>query len=358
MHTNDIKQRSLITFGLPSADVDFLAMLQKFIEREVKRPLRIVRDWLTIRIDGVDQCVIRSETSCRLEFEGGTSKVEIVGRDAEGDVVIATYLPTYDGPKTEAWKVSLPWGDEVSCTFEYDDGECVRIEAKRIVKPKFGEKHAELTREPQQGFFAFDRAYLEKLRNGDPATEHHFFVYFKRLLHIKMRARMISPDKLEGLKQETFIRVLAALRKEGAVRQPERFGAFVYSMCNDALQEYYRSSSKNQQMDETHEMADKVLDLEEMTASKQYSERVRKILSALPARDRELLRAVFLEEKDKDALCRKIGVDRDYLRVLLHRAKNKFKDKFKLEFKNDFKYELKDEWANLPPVWDNLLNED
>ncbi|HEX8881821.1 MAG TPA: hypothetical protein VF749_17385, partial [Candidatus Acidoferrum sp.] len=43
------------------------------------------------------------------------------------------------------------------------------------------------------------------------------------------------------------------------------------------------------------------------------------------ARDRELLRAVFFEERDKDAVCREIGVDRNYLRVLVHRAKDKFK---------------------------------
>ena len=76
--------------------------------------------------------------------------------------------------------------------------------------------------------------------------------------------------------------------------------------------------------------------------SSQNSELVRKILSALPARDRDLLRAVLLEEKDKDAVCREMGVDRNYLRVLLHRAKDNFKD----------------QWADLAPVWDKLLNED
>ena len=139
MQANFNKQRTPTTFDLPSADVDFLAALQKFIEKDAERRSRIVRDWLSIRIDGVHQRVIDSESWCPLEFEGGTSKVEIVGRDAEGEVVIATYLPTYDGPKTEAWKVSLPWGDELSCTFEYDEDECVRVEAKRIVKPKLGD---------------------------------------------------------------------------------------------------------------------------------------------------------------------------------------------------------------------------
>jgi len=175
-------------------------------------------------------------------------------------------------------------------------------------------------------FFAFNKAYVQQLRSGDPATERHFFLYFEKLLEIKLRSRGIGSDKLEDLKQDTFIRVIAAVRKEGGVRQPERFGAFVNSICNNVLMEYYRSLGRNLQLNDTHdEIPDKVLDLEGMMVSKQCSERVRNILSALPARDRELLRAVFFEERDKDAVCRDIGVDRNYLRVLVHRAKDKFK---------------------------------
>ena len=181
-------------------------------------------------------------------------------------------------------------------------------------------------------FFVFDKAYVERLRNGDPATEHHFYVYFDKLLQIKLRARAIGSDKVEDLKQDTFIRVIAAVRKEGGVRQPEHFGAFVNSVCNNVLLEYYRSLGKNRQMDDTRgEIPDKELDLEGMMVSKQCSERVLKILSELPALDRELLRAVLLEEKDRDAVCRDIGVDRNYLRVLLHRAKDKFKAVYEKE---------------------------
>ena len=182
-------------------------------------------------------------------------------------------------------------------------------------------------------FFTFDRAYVDRLRNGDPATEHHFYVYFDKLLQIKLRARAIGTDKVEDLKQDTFIRVITAV-KEGGVRQPERFGAFVNSVCNNVLLEYYRSLEKNRQMDDTQaqeEIPDKVLDLEGMMVSKQCSEQVRKILLGLPARDRKLLQAVFWEEKDKDKVCRDFGVDRNYLRVLLHRAKDKFKAVYEKE---------------------------
>lgn len=175
-------------------------------------------------------------------------------------------------------------------------------------------------------FFAFDKAYVERLRDGDPTTEHHFVSYFEQLLRIKLRARMLTSDRVEDLRQETFIRVIAALRREGGVRQPERFGAFVNSICNNVLLEYYRSSGRNQQMDDSHlETTDKVLDLEGMLVTKQSAERVRQILEEMPPRDRELLRAIFLDEKDKDAICRDFGVERDYLRVLVHRAKDKFK---------------------------------
>jgi RNA polymerase sigma-70 factor, ECF subfamily len=176
-------------------------------------------------------------------------------------------------------------------------------------------------------FFTFDGAYVERLRQGDPLTEQHFVAYFEQLLRIKLRSRMLASDTVEDLRQETFIRVIAAVRKDGGVRLPERFGAFVNSICNNVLQEHYRSCGKNQQpMEDAHmDIPDKVLDLEGMLVTKQSAEQVRRILDAMPKRDRDLLRAIFLEDKEKDSVCRELGVDREYLRVLVYRAKDKFK---------------------------------
>ena len=92
--------------------------------------------------------------------------------------------------------------------------------------------------------FAFTREYVERLREGDPSTEQHFVAYFDQLLRIKLRARMLASETVEDLRQETYIRVLVTLRKDG-VRQPERFGAFVNSICNNVLLEFYRSSSRD-----------------------------------------------------------------------------------------------------------------
>jgi RNA polymerase sigma-70 factor (ECF subfamily) len=58
---------------------------------------------------------------------------------------------------------------------------------------------------------------------------------------------------------------------------------------------------------------------------------VRAALDQLPERDRRLLRQVFFDENDKDTVCKDFGVDRQYLRVLLHRAKARFREVYERE---------------------------
>jgi RNA polymerase sigma-70 factor (ECF subfamily) len=77
------------------------------------------------------------------------------------------------------------------------------------------------------------------------------------------------------------------------------------------------------------------MDLLSVLVAKETEKKVREILEQLSERDRRLLREVFLEERDKDEICRNFGVDREYLRVLLHRAKQSFKSLYKKSTGND-----------------------
>ena len=175
-------------------------------------------------------------------------------------------------------------------------------------------------------FFSFDEAYLKRLRERDFPTEQHFVAYFRKLLLIKLRSRLRSPQAVDDIAQETFLRVFKAMQVEGGIRQPERLGAFVNSVCNNVLQEFYRSVDHGASLDDNApEPVDKLIDLEGFLVTKQTREQVRKVLALLGDKDRQLLRSIFLEEKEKDDVCREFGVDRDYLRVLLHRAKQSFR---------------------------------
>ncbi|WP_263360166.1 RNA polymerase sigma factor [Acidicapsa ligni] len=176
-------------------------------------------------------------------------------------------------------------------------------------------------------FQAFDADYLESLRAGDFRTQEHFVCYFTDLIHMKLRSRLQSQQAIEDVRQETFARVLAIIRKDGGLRQPERLGPFVNTVCNNVLLEHYRQSSRSDSLDEEGKpelpaTGRSSLDLAE---SKQAEEQVREVLEEMPLKDRLLLKAVFLDERDRDEVCREFGVDSDYLRVLLHRAKKVFK---------------------------------
>jgi len=175
-------------------------------------------------------------------------------------------------------------------------------------------------------FFSFDGPYLERLRERDFETEQHFVAYFSKLILLKARSRLHSPQAIDDIRQETFVRVMKAIRAEGGIRSPEGLGGFVNSVCNNVLQEFYRSSSRTEQpQEDAPDPPDTTIDLDGMLVTKQARQQVRGVLAKLPERDRQLLKAIFIEEKEKDEVCRDFGVDRDYLRVLLHRAKQSFR---------------------------------
>lgn len=177
-------------------------------------------------------------------------------------------------------------------------------------------------------FFTFDSTYCEKLRSGDAPTVEHFVKYFGELIHLKLRSRLSSREAIEDVRQETFARVFASLRLENGLRQADRLGAFVNSVCNHVLQEHYRSNKRGESgLEEGTEAAfvDHAPGPLRQLETKDTARVVQEILVALPERDRSLLRAVLIEERDKDEICAELGVNREYLRVLVHRAKQQFK---------------------------------
>lgn len=174
-------------------------------------------------------------------------------------------------------------------------------------------------------FDDFDEAYVQRLRQGDFRTEQHFSNYFGGLLQLKLRSRLRSPQDVEDAQQETLRRVLAALRDD-KLRQPDRLGAFVFGICRRVVQED-RIKGREVPMEdgEYRDFPDVKISVVDLMVSNQTKEKVREILNQMQERDRRLLRDIFLEERDKDEVCRDFGVTRGYLRVLLLRARQSFK---------------------------------
>ena len=176
-------------------------------------------------------------------------------------------------------------------------------------------------------FEAFDAFYVERLRSGDRLIEQHFVDYFTALIQLKLRRRLRSASAIEDVRQETFARVWAALRSDQGIRQPQRLGSFVNSVCNNVLFEHYRQTAN--EVPTRDDVALKIADPAPTSADAilecQMRQKVHEILSRLSERNRLILQRVFLEECDKDKFCRELGVSREYLRVLLCRSRKSFK---------------------------------
>jgi RNA polymerase sigma-70 factor (ECF subfamily) len=174
----------------------------------------------------------------------------------------------------------------------------------------------------------FDQAYIDRLAAGDPDTEYHFTLYFGQLLTLKLRSRLRSAAAVEDVSQETFARVLKTLKQKGGLATAESLGAFVNGVCNNVLFEQYRAGSRTTPLPDEYDAAEARPSLDAVLIAADDRDKVREALAALPQKDKELLHWLFFEECDKDEICRRLNVDRNHLRVLVHRAKLRFRERF------------------------------
>ena len=172
----------------------------------------------------------------------------------------------------------------------------------------------------------FDEAYLDRLKARDPATESDLVQFFTRPLRLKLGAKLRIPELVEEGCQETFLRVFAHFRAGKTIESPSRLPAFVHGVCNNVALELLRARHRYDQMAEDRNDPPDFRNPEMQASTEEIRTLVTRVLSEMPSADREILRLTLLEEEDRDEVCRKMGVNRGYLRVLLHRAKQRFKE--------------------------------
>jgi len=177
--------------------------------------------------------------------------------------------------------------------------------------------------------YSFDAEYLRRLKDGDGPTEEHFAHYFGGLLRIKANARLRSWQAADDVRQETLLRVLRNIRR-GDIEHPERFGAYVNTVCNNVMLELFRRDSRWDQFPEgSPEPASGEPGAESGMVEEERRALVRQALDELPPKEHELLRRIFLNEEDRDEVCREFGITREHLRVLLHRARGRLRASFR-----------------------------
>lgn len=129
------------------------------------------------------------------------------------------------------------------------------------------------------------------------------------------------PD-IEDIVQETLARFLRA-REEDKIRNPDSMSAFLSGVCNNVIQEYRRRIWKEPSM-ETETLPGKGWVAPEAQAF-EMREVISATLAELSSRDQEILRTFYLEEKEKEEICRSLHMTDSQFRVALFRAKDRFR---------------------------------
>ena len=168
--------------------------------------------------------------------------------------------------------------------------------------------------------FPFDEHYVRQLQERVIPVEEHFSIYFQRVLTNYLRRRIKSPELIEDIRQETLLRVLRVLRGGKGLKRPECLGSFVLAVCQNVLREFVRAQVRYSPMGEEETRPDAAPDPEALAMCRQFQTTVSSALGRLAERDRQVL-AIPLQEDRPHDVCRRLGLQHDHLRVVLHRAK-------------------------------------
>lgn len=167
--------------------------------------------------------------------------------------------------------------------------------------------------------------FVRRLASGDPEARHRLGTHYAGLLRAiaRNRAPSRSSSFLDDVVSETLVRVLTAIQND-QIRDRAHFASYCIGVCQRVVHELKRKDGHSLPGDESGS-ARAAPDNPELTVvRRQEIEAADEALATLPPRDRSLFEQVFLQEEDKDEVCRRFGITREHLRVLMHRARERF----------------------------------
>jgi RNA polymerase sigma-70 factor, ECF subfamily len=154
-------------------------------------------------------------------------------------------------------------------------------------------------------------------------------------LRLKLRYKVLyhvghNCADVDDLVQETLVRFFRAEQRQ-SIRNTEELGAFLNGVCRNVILEYRRRVRREPPADPDMPLPDPGIrpdaDVFELRDS------INNGLRELAERDRVILRSLYLEGKDKEAICDEWGMTDAQFRVVLFRAKERFRRAYSTEMK-------------------------
>lgn len=154
-------------------------------------------------------------------------------------------------------------------------------------------------------------------------------------LRLKLRYKVLyhvghNCADVDDLVQESLARFFRAEQRQ-LIRNTDEFGAFLNGVCRNVILEYRRRMRREPIADPDLPVPDAGVrpeaEILEMRDSIDHG------LAELAERDRLILRALYLEGREKSEICEQWGMSDAQFRVVLFRAKERFRRVYSTEMK-------------------------
>ena len=158
---------------------------------------------------------------------------------------------------------------------------------------------------------------------GDRDAEEQLCQSFSRSLRC-IYLRRVGPDAYQDYVQETFIRLLPALR-EGRLKDPSRLAGFVMGIVRNLHMEYIHEATRQRAMEDLDESIPACSQSPEHDAIEQENVRIMEVtLRELKPREREVLERFYVHRQGPEEICAVMQLSLTQFRLLKSRTKAKY----------------------------------
>ena len=140
--------------------------------------------------------------------------------------------------------------------------------------------------------------------------------------------RVRDPDVAADILQDAAVTTLEKLRS-GEIARPENLGGYLYRVALNHLRNHRR---KDRTALSSADALDELRDAEDdpdwaRVGRPQWARAARRMLDEMPvARDREVLVRFYLDDEDRERICRELGLSEEHFNRVIFRARNRFRE--------------------------------
>ena len=179
--------------------------------------------------------------------------------------------------------------------------------------------------EPTSAAASAEPDLVARIAGGDHGAEAEFVRRFERGVRVLVRRHCRPGDPVvDDLVQDVLAGVIERLRA-GAIRDAGALPGYVQAAAVYATNAEYRQRRPTLNVMAIEQMPDSDSPSSQFAAT-QLSEMLRTLLAEMPvARDREILMRFYLQEEDRDQVCRSLGIEPGHFHRVTFRARERFR---------------------------------